>query len=732
MRRLLAGAFALSVITLPAPAQEPAIVASLERFRDSLDRVEDGRSLRRLAERLHREASRTDDPLLACREGLAWIRVAEKTSGRRYDEADRAFRRAADRAPRWAYPWLGRGLAKAGKGAWHAATPANLGNRVGVGAIQDAVGFLQQALERDRGLAPALVALADLWPSLLDTAALGPTLEALRRAEGTAADRDPAVWLARSRLEWLAGDPWAALRAAETHLALGGPRGVGLHALALARMRAHHPDAESAYFAGAALDEAGGVAAYRDDLVPVVGDSGLAAFDATAGGQRAAWLRRFWSDRDRWDLREDGERLREHYRRLRLARVRYRLEYNRRYYGQADRFRSGSLELDDRGIVFVRYGEPTVAVAPMFYGMQPNASWKYARGEGDLVLHFSGGGTSVRGGGLTDLRLVPSVFDLRRDRGAPEDMMLESRAEIDPDYAKYLMWGGLRRARFAHEDAQRGLRSIAQATTSDSHELRFERPLEPRLRVLALGRLGARRLLHVVFSIPTATRDSAERLPDGGLPVRLRLAAFDAEGRHAFSVDSSAALRPPDAGQSAALGRIAFPIPDGVWHLRLALEQGDRGRMLPTDSVRAASTAPGVVRLSDLAVGDAGRDLAWHAAPGDTAYLSPYSAFARAVPLELYYEVEGLRLGESYETVVELVPRATPGLLGRLLGHERRGLSLRFQDEHRGGTARVRRTLDVRRLEEAGLYLLKVTVTAAGGRREERGVTVELQDGPLE
>jgi hypothetical protein len=38
----------------------------------------------------------------------------------------------------------------------------------------------------------------------------------------------------------------------------------------------------------------------------------MAEFDRTSGTRRADYLKQFWSERDKIELRADGERLREH------------------------------------------------------------------------------------------------------------------------------------------------------------------------------------------------------------------------------------------------------------------------------------------------------------------------------------------------------------------------------------------------------------------------------------
>src|SRR3970282_1338024 len=84
-------------------------------------------------------------------------------------------------------------------------------------------------------------------------------------------------------------------------------------------------DGVQPYYDGAASDDPAAVAGYRTDLATVASDSVLRELDHATGAQRVAYLRRFWSERDRAELRSDGERLREHYRRLFYARKNFQL-----------------------------------------------------------------------------------------------------------------------------------------------------------------------------------------------------------------------------------------------------------------------------------------------------------------------------------------------------------------------------------------------------------------------
>ncbi len=119
-----------------------------------------------------------------------------------------------------------------------------------------------------------------------------------------------------------------------------------------------------------------------------------------------AYLRRFWGQRDRAELRADGERLREHYRRLFYARKNFQLTTNNRHYDIVERYRSGSRDFDDRGVIYIRHGEPSSRASYAAPGLEPNESWRYARTDGDLIFHF------IAREDVQDFKLVESLFDV--------------------------------------------------------------------------------------------------------------------------------------------------------------------------------------------------------------------------------------------------------------------------------------------------------------------------------
>src|SRR5690606_24773687 len=113
------------------------------------------------------------------------------------------------------------------------------------------------------------------------------------------------------------------------------------------------------------------LASLRRQLDPIAYPWELAAFDSLDAGSRVQWLANFWTRRDAIDLREPGSRLAEHFRRWEVATREFRLPpFRRRYRLWTETYQSGDTEFDDRGIIYIRHGEPTLRI-----------EWPRARGQ---------------------------------------------------------------------------------------------------------------------------------------------------------------------------------------------------------------------------------------------------------------------------------------------------------------------------------------------------------------
>ncbi len=713
--------------TTPLASQAAADRFALSSFADSLDTSADTIALR-IRQRALRESLRRhpDDAVGGLRMGMLALRLAELNASPDARDAVRAFRRAAEQQPNWPVAWYSLGRAEALRAEWEQRDSLALGSRVGLGTLERAADRHRRALEADPTYAPAALALAELTLGLRDTARLANTVAALRRAASTGSP--PAdVLLEWGRVE-RAAEADSAVVAFQRYLGAGGNRGVGLLELARTALAAGDSGAAASYYAGAELDDPASVAGYRADLVPVARLAELVELDASRGPARAAFLRRFWIDRDRLDMRAPGERLREHYRRLLYARRHFALTVSRRFYGPADAYRAGGMEIDDRGVIYVRHGEPSTRLRPFVFGLMPNESWRFGRSEGDLLFHFSSGWDTNGGGDLYDYRLVESVLDLRGAAEAPEDQLMLSRQAVSPVYGRMLNWGRFGAARARSRERGIGQASIVIGTTTDSHELRFARALGAVADLVVVGERDATPLGHLIFAVaePGTTPDSA----DGRIryAVRVRAVASDSEDRPLADVDTTVVFRPrtPLRRSQYLIGRVELPLPPGLWNWRAAVQVGDSsGVVLPRDTVRVAGLTAGALSLSDLALGVREASARWEPTPGDTVLLTPFDLFREGSEVELYYEAAGAGRGADYRHEIAVYRlKGDPAIAER-----RPVVTLGFDERAPGERLRSQRVLQLARLK-TGRYLVEVQIRAPDGstvarRREFRVVRRE-------
>jgi GWxTD domain-containing protein len=702
-------------------SQAPGQRRALDALADSLEIISDTTWLRARQHAERALARDRDSAFAGVRLGLVSLRLAELGASPGAKEALRALRGAAERRPDWPYAWYVLGRAEAHRSAWEQENRLELGSRVGLRTLERAAGCHARALQADPAFTAAAVELAALTLALRDTALVEPAVAGIRRAAAVPAS-SPEVLLALGRLERAAGRFEPARVAFSRYLEAGGNRAIGLLELARAGLAAGRPDAESAYYEGAALDDSLAAAGFRSDLATIATEAELARFDRTRGSERAELLRRFWADRDRLEMRQDGERLREHYRRLLHARRHFALTVSRRYYGPADAYRSGGLEIDDRGVIYVRHGEPAERLRPFVFGLMPNESWHFRRADGDLLFHFSAGYDSRGGGDLYDYRLVESVLDLRGAGDAPRDQLLLSRQALSPLYARILNWGRYGAARSRAKERGIGRASIAVGTTTDSHELQFAGSLQAVADLVGIGASDSLVLGHLVFAVAAPAAAPGRDLRSVRYPVRIRAVASDSAGRPRARLDTTIVFRAMGRRGTAGylIGRAEMPVAPGRWTWRAALQVGDSlGVVLPSDTVSVSRHGP-AFGISDLALGVRGASARWEPAPGDTVLLTPFDRFIEGADVELYYEVPGVRAGSLYRH--EIAVFRMKGDRG--VAERRPAVTLGFEEPAAGPVLRSQRVLQLSRLKP-GRYLIEVRVRAEDGdsvlrRRELR------------
>jgi GWxTD domain-containing protein len=717
--------------SVPAGAQEPEQRIELERFRDSVGGTVDSSGLLTLERQLiERAKADRSNAMIHLRLGFLSLRLGELGGQSHYEDAASEFQWAIDLQPTWPYGWYGMGAAEYGVGDSQISFVTGIKTMLGKDALTRSAMAYAKAAEVDPSFDRGLVDLANTALRQRVNIKLNVALDALRRAGADAATR-PEVLLARGRVEREVGDGDSALTAFQGYLARGPNRGLALLEVARTLFLLGRFDGLGPYFEGAASDDSATVAGYRADLATIATDSVLGEFDRLSGARRADYLKRYWSERDRVELRTEGERLREHYRRLYYARKNFQLVALNRHYDIVERYRSGSRDFDDRGIIYIRHGEPTSRASYAAPGLEPNESWRYSRPDGDMIFHF------MAREDVQDYKLVESLFDvlgfsnalalrggLSGSEGDPvAQQLLLSREQLAPIYGRLFAAGRISTGRYQTEERQVGQESIALGTTSDSYELRFPEELKARSEVLAVGRDSTGTQVQIAYAIDGSTLEPVMVTRGYLYSVRVRFVATDRMGRVAASLDTTRhfVAPAPVPDDEHLVGRVTVPLAPGRFDYRRAIQQGEAtGVLLPRDTVRVGRPTATTLALSDLVLGSRNTNLVWHRTAQDTVVFNPLGTYKRNETLELYYEVEGLSAGTEY--TVRIAARKQGGgggLFRKIFGGGGAQISLKFEETASFPVTTTSRSLQLDKLKP-GMYSLEVEVKDAQGRADRR------------
>src|SRR6185312_8594419 len=263
----------------------------------------------------------------------------------------------------------------------------------------------------------------------------------------------------------------------------------------------------------------------------------------------------------------------------------FQLTSRNRHYDIVERYRSGSRDFDDRGVIYIRHGEPSSRASYAAPGLEPNESWHYSRPDGDLIFHF------VAREDVQDFRLVESLFDVlgfsdavrlqgQGNLGATNSMaeqLVLSREQLSPIYRRLQGAGRMSAGRFQSQERRAGQESIALGTNSDSYELRFSKELKAKWEVLAVGRDSAGYQVQIAYAIAGSSLEPVPVTRGFLYSVRLRFVAMNQRGQVVASLDTTRhfVAPAPVPSDEHLVGRVGATVPPGAIHYRLAIQQGE-------------------------------------------------------------------------------------------------------------------------------------------------------------
>lgn len=724
-----------------AVAQSPAQQDTIAAFRDRVAAIGDTVVLRVMEDSMI-DIARVDrdNALLHIQLGFLAYRMGELTEGNaHFDDAAGEFEWAAEIEPTWPYPWYGLGLAELAMGEHSVIAVENIRQILGKDYLSKAARAFAQAARVDPSFAQGVIELAATAMQQRIRPRMEVALQALRDAGATDMGNEPALLLVRGRVERRVGSGDSAVAAISRYLAAAGDSGVGYFELARSLYAVDQPRrGEGAYYFGLRVGRSdSAVAIYRDDLAWIATDEELDAFEALEPDARAPWVRAFWTRRDIEDVRAPGERLREHQRRYFHALERYGLISRHRRYSFENPYRTDQATFDDRGIVYLRHGEPDRIATFAATGIDPNESWLYARRDGNLVFHF------VARADVQDYKLVESLLDvvdpaygLRAQAGAEPltgmaQELLVSRQFLDPVYQR-LALGGSVQQRTLTEERRMGERTVAVGTTTDSYPIRFADELDAAIqRHVVSGERPGETAVLLAYAVPgdqLAPEAWSDRITYR-LSVRV---AVSTAGEPVAYLDTlqTVSVDHVFGPDEYVHGHLSVPVPAGQYELQVVLTEPRRnaGRLAVDDELAVPDAGADQVWISDVVIGRQGGGSSWIAGD-DTVAVTARRRFPTPSQLQVYYEVHGLSPGAPYRSRLEVRKRGGGSVIGffkRLFGGGDAPISLGFEGVASGPTTRILQTVDLQALDP-GSYRLRISVDAPGrtGPLEEE-IDVEL------
>lgn len=720
----------------------------------------------------------TDGALERIGVGLADLQLNELGDEAAMYDAWREFDELVRTYPSWPWPRLGLAIAalevyRSGK-----PMPATYDDVAGGTHYDGFVIELKRLLGMEPTFRPALDWVAAMAAGEGDREQPKELLRLLAWSDSVGL-ATPDVPLVFARATRMAGKYDSSLAWLRTYEARGGDPGIAT--LERARTLAYLGqlnEAAAAWSAG--LVHASVVArdAYRTDLEWIATPAELARYDSLPADSLAAFAQAFWSRREARDLRPEGTRLEEHLRRwvvvhraFRVPDARRRTAYRKVFvpnlapcmedgYNSLDdipfeepsrtgRYRQRERMLDHRAVIYMRHGEPILAVG----GIQPGDMQNIMTADGTggfTVASANPGAAEPVTGGMSGLPTSPDptysswvyliggqprIFSFFPNPAlgtdTPSTLLLNQVPNLDmllrlentmPGFARLaglVQFYDMQQAMGSNLPipltCQRPVREAialqrdgaATAVRTDSYLRRMRQPLTVALQAYAIGQpsLGTGQLL-LAFAVPSEQLIADSSFGDTGRTrylVRVEAAIVDSVTGNAVRQDTTVGyLVPKTASATGWLpGLVQFSLPVGGTEVRVAVLQGGEARGALLVAPVAPAGAP-QFSMSDVVLGRE-QAMRW-VRGGKRIPVTPFTTFREGDALELYYEAYGMGRDLEYRTRVTL----------REVSRDQSATSLSFTDKATDRVAGYSRRLVLSNLKP-GTYVVRVSMELATG-----------------
>ncbi|MCI0694996.1 GWxTD domain-containing protein [candidate division KSB1 bacterium] len=250
-----------------------------------------------------------------------------------------------------------------------------------------------------------------------------------------------------------------------------------------------------------------------EDVKYIVTEAELEEFSQLAApNEYTAFFRRRWISRDPTPAAGFNIRLAEHYRRLLYAEKHYIYDRFHSWFNNPDKL--GYLKypptyylndrFNDRGLIYIRHGEPEERVVTVSPSVPTNDSWLYGRTKdrAEMVFHF----VVDENASANNWRVAPFL---------PQPQFLEDRVHWDPKYFRLLRGDPLESLSLTEELARKSADAVEVGFRTDRHTWSKEvKPLEFASYTAFFKAPEGNTALEVYYSLPLPSNKELAKMPD--------------------------------------------------------------------------------------------------------------------------------------------------------------------------------------------------------------------------
>lgn len=442
------------------------------------------------------------------------------------------------------------------------------------------------------------------------------------------------------------------------------------------------------------------------------------------------FFRNFWRRRDPMPAADSNARLAEHFRRMLYAEQNYRFDGVRSWVNNPDKLgyldfpESYSLnnEFNDKGLIYLRHGEPDDRIVTVNASSQANESWRYYRRGPlpELVFHFVVDQSAAPG----NWRVTAQINDL---------FMASDRIDWDHLYFELTTENQLGRLRAQQQIALKNQAFAQIGFSTDRHSWQKDlKPLNMPFYAVTFRGLDRKTELDVFYGLQLAEPARQLEKRRSELVVERGFAIYDTAWAR-LARESSQKIYPVQffAERENELALEVFEAQAPPGNCRIAFH----AKPLDTDYLGGFifnATLPDYsqdsLALSDLLLAydineAAGRDS--YSRHGLRIKPNPARNFRQAEPVHIYFEIYNLRTDAGGKTAFEVDYRVSlkkekAGFFKKLFGGGESTISTASTREGSGEFWFENIALDISGAKK-GEYELAVTVTdkLTGQRREK-------------